>query len=349
MCTRVIRATGGPTPDPEAFMAFLPRLKEGSGAVINVTTGGGLNMTVDDRLKAPALLRPEMCSLNMGSMNFGALPARRSVPVLEIRLGRAVPPRDRGLRLQEHVSRHREDTSVLGKEHGCRFEHECYDVGHLYNLAHIVDRKLITPPFFIQMIFGVLGGIGPDIANLMFMKQTADRLFGSDYLWSVLAAGRFQMPFAAQSVLLGGSVRVGLEDSLFIGPSKAGELERRAGRESAHDRRESGTRNRNAGRSAPVARAEGARRGRVLRRPACRECWAVGGGPSGPHWAGSEDPALHLMSNERELRSAEVRASLKVVRVPVDGSAQPFVQSNTRFPPEAPRRLLGRQVHVANF
>ena len=110
--------------------------------------------------------------------------------------------------------------SVLGDEHGCRFEHECYDVGHLYNLAHIVDRKLVTPPFFVQMIFGVLGGIGPDIANLMFMKQTADRLFGSDYTWSVLAAGRFQMPFAAQSVLLGGSVRVGLEDSLFIAPGK---------------------------------------------------------------------------------------------------------------------------------
>jgi uncharacterized protein (DUF849 family) len=108
--------------------------------------------------------------------------------------------------------------AVLGDEHGCRFEHECYDVGHLYNLAHIVDRKLVKPPFFVQMVFGVLGGIGADIANLLFMKHTADRLFGSDYLWSVLAAGRFQMPFAAQSVLLGGSVRVGLEDSLYIAP-----------------------------------------------------------------------------------------------------------------------------------
>ena len=105
---------------------------------------------------------------------------------------------------------------MLGQEHGCRFEHECYDVGHLYNLAHMVDRKIVQPPFFVQMIFGVLGGIGSDLVNLMFMKQTADRLFGSDYLWSVLAAGRQQMPFAAQSVLLGGSVRVGLEDSLFI-------------------------------------------------------------------------------------------------------------------------------------
>jgi len=105
---------------------------------------------------------------------------------------------------------------VLGQEHGCRFEHECYDVGHLYNLAHMVDRRVVQPPFFVQMIFGVLGGIGSDLANLLFMKQTADRLFGSDYVWSVLAAGRQQMPFAAQSVLLGGSVRVGLEDSLFI-------------------------------------------------------------------------------------------------------------------------------------
>src|SRR5687767_766847 len=208
---------GRPTPDPAAYMAFLPRLKDGAGAVINVTTGGGLNMTVDDRLRAPVMLRPEMCSLNMGSMNFGLYP---------------LADRHQSWKYdwEEPYLRATEDfvfkntfrdiariLSVLGQEQGCRFEHECYDVGHLYNLAHIVDRKLVAPPFFIQMIFGVLGGIGPDLANLMFMKQTADRLFGADYLWSVLAAGRFQMPFAAQSVLLGGSVRVGLEDSLFIG------------------------------------------------------------------------------------------------------------------------------------
>ena len=207
---------GRPTPDPAAYMAFLPRLKEGCEAIINVTTGGGLNMTVDDRLKAPLLLRPEMCSLNMGSMNFAIYPLA----------DRYQSWKDEW---EEPYLRATEDSvfrntfrdiarivSVLGQEHGCRFEHECYDVGHLYNLAHMVDRKVVQPPFFVQMIFGVLGGIGSDLVNLMFMKQTADRLFGSDYIWSVLAAGRQQMPFAAQSVLLGGSVRVGLEDSLFI-------------------------------------------------------------------------------------------------------------------------------------
>ena len=211
---------GRPTPDPAAYMAFLPRLKDGCEAIVNVTTGGGLNMTVDDRLKAPMMLRPEMCSLNMGSMNFGIYPL-------------ADRYRSWKYEWEEPYLRATEDSvfkntfrdiariiSVLGQEHGCRFEHECYDVGHLYNLAHILDRKLIAPPFLVQMIFGVLGGIGPDIANLMFMKQTADRLFGSGYVWSVLAAGRHQMPFAAQAVLLGGSVRVGLEDSLFIGPGR---------------------------------------------------------------------------------------------------------------------------------
>lgn len=210
---------GRPTPDPAAYMAFLPRLKD-ADAVVNVTTGGGLNMTVDDRLKAPAILRPEMCSLNMGSMNFA---------IYQLADRYQSWKHD----WEEPYLRASEDNvfkntfrdiakiiSVLGQDHGCRFEHECYDVGHLYNLAHIVDRKLIAPPFFVQLIFGVLGGIGADIANLMFMKQTADRLFGAEYLWSVLAAGRHQMPFAAQSVLLGGSVRVGLEDSLFIGPGK---------------------------------------------------------------------------------------------------------------------------------
>jgi uncharacterized protein (DUF849 family) len=207
---------GRPTPDPAAYMAFLPRLKAGCEAIINVTTGGSLNMTVDDRLKAPVMLRPEMCSLNMGSMNFALYPLADRYQSWKYEW-------------EEPYLRATEDSvfrntfrdiarivSVLGLEHGCRFEHECYDVGHLYNLAHMVDRKIVRPPFFVQMIFGVLGGIGSDLANLMFMKQTADRLFGSDYVWSVLAAGRQQMPFAAQAVLLGGSVRVGLEDSLFI-------------------------------------------------------------------------------------------------------------------------------------
>ena len=211
---------GRPTAEPAAYLAFLPSIKERTRAVINVTTGGGLNMTVDDRLKAPAVLRPEMCSLNMGSMNFGLFPLADRYQSWKYDWEEPYLRATEDFVFKNTFRDISRIIATLGQEHGCRFEHECYDVGHLYNLAHFVDRKVVTPPFFIQMVFGVLGGIGPDIANLMFMKQTADRLFGSDYLWSVLAAGRFQMPFATQSVLLGGSVRVGLEDSLYIGRGK---------------------------------------------------------------------------------------------------------------------------------
>ena len=207
---------GRPTPDPAAYLAFLPRLKQGCEAIINVTTGGGLNMTVDDRLKAPVTLRPEMCSLNMGSMNFGIYPLADRYQSWKYDWEEPYLRATEDFVFKNTFRDIARIISVLGQQHGCRFEHECYDVGHLYNLAHMVDRKIIQPPFFVQLIFGVLGGIGSDLPNLMFMKQTADRLFGSDYVWSVLAAGRQQMPFAAQSVLLGGSVRVGLEDSLFI-------------------------------------------------------------------------------------------------------------------------------------
>jgi len=211
---------GRPTAAPSAFKAFLPRIKEHSDVVINVTTGGGLNMTVDDRLKAPLALRPEMCSLNMGSMNFGLYPLADRYESWKYDWEEPYLRSTEDLVFKNTFKDIATIVSVLGREHGCRFEHECYDVGHLYNLAHIIDRKLVTTPVFVQMVFGVLGGIGADLANLQFMKQTADRLFGADYYWSVLAAGRHQMPFAAQSVLLGGSVRVGLEDSLYIGPRK---------------------------------------------------------------------------------------------------------------------------------
>jgi len=212
--------TGKPSPDPKVFMQFLPVIKQATDAVINVTTGGGLNMTVEDRLAAPLLARPEMCSLNMGSMNFAIYPLADRYSSWKFDWEE---PYLRGT--DDFIFRNTfRDISrilqLLGEEHGTKFEHECYDVGHLYNLAHFVDRGLIKPPFFVQMIFGILGGIGPDLDNLMFMKRTADRLFGSDYRWSVLAAGRFQMPFATQAALLGGSVRVGLEDSLYIGRGK---------------------------------------------------------------------------------------------------------------------------------
>ena len=212
--------TGIPTPDPDVFMQFLPRIKQNTDAVINITTGGGLNMSLEERLAAPLRAKPEMCSLNMGSMNFGIYPAADKIT-------------DWKHDWEEPYLRATDDfifrntfrdieriLKTLGEEHGTRFEHECYDMGHLYNVAHFVDRGLLKPPFFIQSIFGILGGIGADLDNVMFMKRTADRLFGDDYVWSVLAAGRHQMAFTTQAAMLGGSVRVGLEDSLYIAKGK---------------------------------------------------------------------------------------------------------------------------------
>jgi uncharacterized protein (DUF849 family) len=212
--------TGKPTPDPAVFMQFLPRIKQATDAVINVTTGGGLNMTVEERLAAPLVAKPEMCSLNMGSMNFAIFGLADRYQKWKFDWEE---PYLRGT--DDFIFRNtfRDITKILkllGEDHGTKFEHECYDVGHLYNLAWFVDKGLVKPPFFVQMIFGILGGIGADLDNLMFMKRTADRLFGTEYNWSVLAAGRHQMPFATQSALLGGSVRVGLEDSLFIGKGR---------------------------------------------------------------------------------------------------------------------------------
>lgn len=208
---------GSPTPSHDVFMQFLPRIKQATDAVLNITTGGSLNMTVEQRLAAPLLLKPEMCSLNMGSMNFGIFPAADRYKTWKFDWEE---PYLRGT--DDFIFRNtfrdiERMLKLLGEDHGTRFEHECYDVGHLYNLAHFIDRGLVKPPFFVQTIFGILGGIGADLRNLAFMRETADRLFGDDYHWSVLAAGRFQMSFATQSLLLGGNVRVGLEDSLYIG------------------------------------------------------------------------------------------------------------------------------------
>ena len=176
-------------------MQFLPVIKQSTDAILNITTGGGMKMTVDERLKAPLVARPEMCSLNMGSMNFALFPLADRYETWKFDW------EDGYLRsTDDYIFRNtfRDIARIieqLGKGEGVRFEHECYDVGHLYNLAHFVDRKVIEPPFFIQLIFGILGGIGADMRNLMFMKETADRLFGDSYRWSVLGAGRHQMPF----------------------------------------------------------------------------------------------------------------------------------------------------------
>ena len=212
--------TGAPTGDPDVFMEFLPRIKQSTDAVINITTGGGLGMTIEERLAGPIKAEPEMTSLNMGSMNFALHPLALKYdnwkhdwekPFLEASDDFIFRNTFRDI---AYILKH------LGEGCGTRFEHECYDIGHLYNLAHFVDQGLIKPPFLVQSIFGILGGIGADMENVMFMKQTADRLFGDDYVWSVLAAGRFQMPFITQAAMMGGNVRVGLEDSLFIEKGK---------------------------------------------------------------------------------------------------------------------------------
>jgi uncharacterized protein (DUF849 family) len=207
---------GRPTPDPKVFMQFLPRIKQSCDAVINITTGGSVKMTVEERLAAPLVASPEMCSLNMGSMNFALYPM-----AAKIQKWKYDWEKNYLLSSDDNIFRNtfrdiEQIYKLLGESHGTRFEHECYDVGHLYNLAHCIDRGLFKP----QLIFGILGGIGPDMENLTFMKATADKLFGKEYLWSVLGAGRFQMPFATQATMMGGNVRVGLEDSLFIARGK---------------------------------------------------------------------------------------------------------------------------------
>ncbi len=208
---------GRPTPDPKVFMQFLPRIKQSTDAVVNITTGGGLTMTVEERLAAPLQASPEMCSLNMGSMNFALHPLADRYKDWKYDWEEGYLRGTKGGIFRNTFDDIEKIYKLLGEGHGTKFEHECYDVGHLYNLAHCLDAGLFRPPVFLQLIFGVLGGIGSHMENLIFMKQTADRLFGDDYQWSVLAAGRSQMPFATQAAMMGGNVRVGLEDSLFIG------------------------------------------------------------------------------------------------------------------------------------
>ncbi len=211
--------TGMPTGDPAVFRQFLPRIKEACDVVINITTGGGLGMTVDERIAAAEDAKPEMCSLNMGSMNFGIYPLASRYTEWKYPWEQPYLAGTDDFIFRNTFKDMEQIMTRMGA-HGTRFEHECYDIGHLYNLAHMADRGIAKPPFFIQSIFGILGGIGPDMDNVLFMKRTADRLFGKDYIWSVLAAGRFQMPITTQAAMLGGNVRVGLEDSLYIGPGE---------------------------------------------------------------------------------------------------------------------------------
>ncbi len=207
---------GKPSPDPELFMEFLPRIKQQTDAVVNVTTGGGLGMSIEERISATRRTSPEMCTLNMGSMNFGifGMVERYKEWKYEWEPGFLEMSRDfifpNTFKSLEYIMKE------IGQGLGTRFECECYDVGHLYNLAYCLDQGWVEPPLFVQTIFGILGGIGADVENLVHMKRIADKLFGDDYHWSILAAGRHQMPLITTGAIMGGNVRVGLEDSLFI-------------------------------------------------------------------------------------------------------------------------------------
>jgi uncharacterized protein (DUF849 family) len=216
-------ADGRPSPAAEHFMAFLPRIKQATDAVINISTGGSATMSLDARLEGAKAARPEVCSLNMGPLIFDFSAAAARVDAWQHDWERDYVEGSRGrIMYNDNVFIERIMREV-GQAFGTRFEFECYDIGHLYTLAHFADRGLIQPPFLIQGVFGILGGIGADPRNLAHMVTIADSLFGDDYLFSAFAAGRHQMQFCTQSALLGGNVRVGLEDSLFIG---RGELAR---------------------------------------------------------------------------------------------------------------------------
>ncbi|WP_256437808.1 3-keto-5-aminohexanoate cleavage protein [Polynucleobacter sp. VK25] len=208
--------TGRPDQSPEAFGKFLPQIKSRTNAVLNLTSGGSPFMKIDERIQPSMKFAPEVASLNMGSLNFGLFPMLSRFKEFK----------------HDWERKHLEDSNDLifrntfkdiefalkaVADHQIRFEFECYDIGHLYNLAHFVERGLIKPPFFVQSVFGILGGIGAHYEDVVHMKRTADRLFGKDYQWSVLGAGRNQLKIAAMSAGMGGNIRVGLEDNLWLG------------------------------------------------------------------------------------------------------------------------------------
>src|SRR6201989_852753 len=212
---------GRPTPDPDVFMQFLPRIKQATAAVVNITTGGGHGMSLEKLLAAPLRAKPEMCSLNMGSMNFGLFPLLEKYKEFKFPWESQHLEMTRDFIFRNTFADIERILKDLGEGCGPRFEFECYDVGHLYNLAHFLDRGLVKPPLFVQTVFGILGGIGTHPDDVMHQRRTADRLCGREnYQWSVLGAGRNQMPIAAMAAAMGGNVRVGLEDSLWLGAGK---------------------------------------------------------------------------------------------------------------------------------
>lgn len=211
--------TGQPDQTPEAFAKFLPRIKQNTNAAINITTGGSPYMTVAERVKPAAEFQPEVASLNMGSMNFGLFPLLNKYKEFKFAWEAQHLEASRDLVFRNSFK----DIEYVLETcygNGTRFEFECYDISHLYNLAHFAERGLVKAPFFVQSVFGLLGGIGTHPEDVLHMKRTADRLFGSDYRWSVLGAGASQFRIAAQAAAMGGNVRVGLEDSIWAGKGK---------------------------------------------------------------------------------------------------------------------------------
>jgi uncharacterized protein (DUF849 family) len=213
---------GKPLQDPDLFRQFVPKIKAASDVIINITTGGAITMTVEERLQPALQLKPEVASLNMGSMNFGLFEMLNRYkqfthtweePFLAGSAGTVFRNTFKDIEYILDSCRH----------NGTRFEFECYDIGHLYTTAHFLDRGLVKPPLWVQSVFGIRGGIGAHFEDIVHMKRTADRLFGNDYMWSVLGAGRSQIPVATMSAAMGGNVRVGLEDSLWDGPGRLAE------------------------------------------------------------------------------------------------------------------------------
>ncbi|MAY70803.1 MAG: 3-keto-5-aminohexanoate cleavage protein [Halomonas sp.] len=213
---------GKPTQDPAMFERFLPRIKDACDAVINLTTGGSPHMTVEERMRPAMEFKPELASMNMGSINFGLFPMLDRYAELEHQWEREHLENSRDL-VFKNTFADIEKAMTLGAENGTRFECECYDIGHLYSLRNLLDRGVIGGRVFVQSVFGILGGIGPHPEDVIHMRRTADRLFGDAYEWSVLGAGSSQMRIAAQAAAMGGHVRVGLEDSLWLGPGKLAE------------------------------------------------------------------------------------------------------------------------------
>ena len=207
--------TGAPSVNPDDFSPFLSRIKQASDAVVNISTGGSLTLSIQDRIKPAKTFSAEMCSMNMGSMNFSFHPLAKRYDTWKFDWEKDYVEGSDGNIFRNTFRDIREAATTLAPEN-IKFEHECYDVGHLYNLKFCLDAGLFKAPIFIQFVMGILGGIGADIDNLVFMKKTADKLFGDDYRWSVLAAGAAQIPMATTASQMGGHVRVGLEDSLFI-------------------------------------------------------------------------------------------------------------------------------------